>query len=237
MAVEQTTIADTSYPIRMSFSGHDARVYAQVTGPGTTNQTELVHLDSIQTISVSIFREKVPVRALGYTNVRGYTRGPRTIAGSMIFAIFHDHPLHALMRKNDYFYDFSYDAPFTGGRLSDITTTFADYIPPMNLLIEYQNELGSAAVLGLIGVELTTDGITTSIEDILTEDTFQWVARDVTNFRAVQGANERPPDDPLINQVSNQLLTTGASFNELQVEVADGRDLKSKLYSRQFNEG
>ena len=67
---------------------------------------QTVVLESLQTLSVQTHREKNAVRALGSAHAKGYTRGPRTIAGSMIFTLFGEHPLSALIRQmgiNRYF--------------------------------------------------------------------------------------------------------------------------------------
>ena len=40
------------------------------------------------TLTVSIHREKAPVRACGYINPKGFARGRRTIAGTMILTQF-----------------------------------------------------------------------------------------------------------------------------------------------------
>ena len=62
-------------------------------------------LGEIQTFSWSIFREKSPVRTLGSVYPRAFTRGPRSISGTMIFTIFNEHVFHELMRLNLRYYN------------------------------------------------------------------------------------------------------------------------------------
>lgn len=230
--VVTTTSAQT---IKMSFSGSDADVFVYVPGYGgsTGLQTgsKLIQLESIQTISVSVFRDKVPVRALGYTNVKGHARGQRSIAGSLIFAVLNDHPLWELAKNYDY--EWSFDRYISAASdASTGRTIFSDIIPPFNIVIYYNNELGNAAILELIGVDITNDGLVTSIEDLLTEKTMQYRARDMREFQAITGANGLstrdgafPPTD--FNEVST---SSTKNFNtSISLPLSDGRSLAHKL--------
>lgn len=80
-------------PLLHSYSGSDARVFAHFTGFGQ----ETVELDSLQTVSWSVFEAKGPARALGHRGVKGYARGIRTIAGSMVLTVVGDNPLRPLL--------------------------------------------------------------------------------------------------------------------------------------------
>ena len=158
----------------LSFSGADVKAYASIPAIYSRNGKNIpapVELSALQTISVSIFREKSPVRALGWRNIRGTTRGGRTIAGSLIFALVDEHPLKALI--DTYAYDYAYDVGYWDGH------SFPDQIPPFNINLLYQNELGDRGGLSLIGVDLTNDGMVSSIQDMLTENTYQYIARDM----------------------------------------------------------
>lgn len=131
-----------------------------------------VVLATLQTLSLQTFREKVAVRALGNSYCKGYTRGPRTIAGSMIFTVFNEHALAKLIRA------MSGKASIYGERDTEISSLIADQLPPIDLTIVMANEYGQLAQMGIYGVEFVTDGMTMSVEDILTEEVVQFVARD-----------------------------------------------------------
>lgn len=87
------TVALPGIPNLHSYSGSDARVFAHFTGFGQ----ETVELDSLQTISWSVYEAKGPARALGHRGVKGYARGIRTIAGSMVLTVVGDNPLRPLL--------------------------------------------------------------------------------------------------------------------------------------------
>ena len=88
----------TSYPIKYSFSGSDCKAYAYY------NKQKAIHLDNISTVSISVHEAKAPVRRLGHMAPVGYTRGIRTIAGSLVFTIVgSEHPLEYLRRTVEHF--------------------------------------------------------------------------------------------------------------------------------------
>lgn len=138
-------------------------------------------LGEIQTISWSIFREKSPVRSLGSVYPRAFTRGPRSISGSMIFTVFHEHALHEILSLNMKFYN-------TGTSDHDkytYTTNLVDQLPPLDISLVFANEYGAISHMGIWGVEFFQEGGTFSIEDIFSENVIQYVARDLDPMTAI----------------------------------------------------
>jgi hypothetical protein len=135
--------------------------------------TTTLTLANLQTLSVQTHREKVAARALGQSHVKGYTRGPRTIAGSMIFTVFNEHALASLIRS------MASKRSMYGEGNDDLATLIADQLPPLDLTIVFANEYGNLSQMGIYGVEFVNDGMTMSIEDLLTESVTNFVARDV----------------------------------------------------------
>lgn len=72
-----------------SYSGCDIVASVNITIPGQETITRV--FGSLQTFSYSIHQEKSPVRTLGDVNAITYVDGPRTIAGSMVFAVLDKH--------------------------------------------------------------------------------------------------------------------------------------------------
>jgi hypothetical protein len=137
------------------------------------NSTQTLVLGNLQTISVQTFRTKQAVRALGHSYVKGYTRGIRTIAGSMIFTLFNEHSLSRLTRS------MSANGAIYGEMNNDLSTYIADQLPPFDATIVFANEYGSLSQMTIYGIEFISDGQTMSIEDLLTEQVLQFVARDI----------------------------------------------------------
>lgn len=142
-------------------------------------------LAETQSFSWSIYREKDPVRTLGSVYPRAFTRGPRTVSGTIVFTVFYEHVLHEVMKLNLRYHS-------TG--TSDVdnyqqTTMLPDQIPPLDLTLIFANEYGAISTMGLYGVEFFQEGGTFSIEDIYSESTISYVARDIDPMRAVGQRN------------------------------------------------
>lgn len=164
---------DPTYALQnVSFSGTDAVATIVIPTIGEngklSNNGELITLGELQTISYSIHRENSPVRTLGHTNVRGFVKGSRTIAGSLIFTVFNEYVFYRishfkslLSRQNGFF------APL------------ADMLPPFDIVISFFNEYGQSAKMKIFGVTIVDEGQTVSIEDLITEQTYTYMARGI----------------------------------------------------------
>lgn len=137
-----------------------------------------VELGTLQTISTQSHREKFAIRALGHSYAKAFTKGPRTIAGSMIFTVFNEHAFAGLMRMMAGKVEESAVEP-------EISSLIPDQLPPLDFTILFANEYGQTSEFRMYGVEFMTDGVTYSIEDLLSENVIQFVARDI---------------DPLVNK-------------------------------------
>lgn len=130
----------------------------------------------IQTLAWSIYREKNPIRTLGSVYPRDYVRGPRTIAGTMVFTLFDKSALHDLLVLGL--------NPYSTGTKADRdyykdTTALIDQLPPLDFSIVGDNEYGKSMHMNLWGIDFMNDGGTFSIEDLYTETVIQYVARDI----------------------------------------------------------
>lgn len=174
----------------------------------TLGQTRFVEIGNLNTVSVSTYREKRPVRALGFVYAKGYTRSTRTIAGSMVFTVLDKGALREvlLLLQNP-------DLDVDNSRLSN--AVIADQIPPLNLIIIATNEYGQAAKLALYGVEFFNEGIVFSIDDIMTESTIEFTARHIEPFTnlteiseslAINSWNTLSPITRIETYLSNPLL-------------------------------
>ena len=148
-----------------SFSGCD--IVATIEIAPTTGKKVYATLGTLQTISYSIHQEKIPVRVLGNMNAKDWIFGPRTIAGSLVFAVLNKHWLVEL-------YDELYEnAEMKGSHF------IADEIPPFNITITFANEYGFDSKMVLYGVRIVDEGQTMSINDLYIENTYQFVACDI----------------------------------------------------------
>lgn len=205
-----------------SYSGTDCVPIAQI-------NEKLVVLGSVSTFSYSIFREKSPVRVLGRSYSKGYTGGPRTIAGSMVFVVFDRNPLYEIIK--------SLDAP-QGPPNDRYSTPVADQIPPIDLILWFSNEYGHKSVLRLYGVEFLQEGQTHSINDLYTENVMQYVARDLDvliNYEDVQGFRNLLYERQVSGQFTDNHLAAMLEYQKkLQQQL---QDVENNLYRIQMERG
>jgi len=131
-----------------------------------------------QTITYSVHNEKMPVRVLGDMNPKAYVFGNRTIAGSMVFTVFDEH------WSNDVIAEYKKNMESSGHVLDD-------ELPPINVTISMANEYGDKSHLALYGVTFVNEGQVMSINDIYTENTFQFYAKDVDYLKSERDKNDK----------------------------------------------
>ena len=107
----------------------------------------------------------------------------------MIFTLFNTHVLSELLEMNLSYYN--------TGQMRDKdfytdTTVLIDQLPPLDISLLLANEYGSVSRMGLYGVEFLQEGGTFSIEDLFSEVTVQYVARDLDPMRILM---QRDLDD------------------------------------------
>lgn len=148
-----------------SFSGCDMVCSVEITP--TSGKKITTVLGTLQTLSYSIHQEKIPVRVLGNLNAKDWVFGPRTIAGSLVFAVLNQHWLVDLYEQ---LYN---DAEMKGSHF------IADEIPPFSITVSFSNEYGFDSKMVLYGVRLIDEGQSMSINDLYIENTYQFVASDI----------------------------------------------------------
>ena len=209
--IAQDPIRDAFVEASSSYSGADCVVIAQV-------NEKLITLGNVLTVSYSIFREKSPVRTLGRSHTKGYTAGPRTIAGSMIFVVFDRNPLYEILSTLNY-----QDGP----PQDRYSTPVADQIPPIDLVLWFSNEYGHKSVLRLYGVEFLQEGQTHSINDLYTENVMQYVARDMDvliNYKDIESFRNLLYERQISGQFTDNYLQSMLSYKakiEKQIQDAD----------------
>lgn len=163
-----------------------------------------VVLGTLQTLSISSFRDRNAIRSLGTSYVKGYTNGPRTIAGSMIFTLFEEHPLVKLTRALS-------SLPETNPYYENLTSVLPDQLPPIDISIVFANEYGTLSRQTIYGVQFVSDAATYSIENLLTEQVMQFVCRDV-DIMTAQGSVKLSAVGKVSQSSISNLPVTGTSL-------------------------
>lgn len=199
-----------------SYSGSDCTVMVQL-------NNKLIILGNLETFSHSIHREKAPVRVLGKSHCKGYTAGGRTIAGSMVFVVFDRAPLWDVIKEINYIRN-----------PSDRTTSpLPDQLPPLDLILMFHNEYGHKSIVRLYGVEFVDEGQVYSINDLYSECTMQYVARDMDQMIAYKDI-EKFKDMMFERQVrgqfiDNQFQTILEYKRKLEEQISDCNQIIDKI--------
>lgn len=149
-----------------SFAGSDMLIYFVFPG------AKPIYIGTASTLTYSTFREIRQVRTLGRTNVKGVTRGPRTIGGTIIFTVLEQHAVNDIM-----------DVLKTVTPYKNYDKIKPDELPSFDIVISFANEYGQSASKIIYGVTLVDDNTTLSIEDIFTENTMTYIARDIDHMK------------------------------------------------------
>jgi len=167
----------------MSFSGADIHATIIIPKIGEdgflTNQGDILELAELQTISYSMHRENSPIRTLGHVNTRGFVKGARTIAGSMIFTQFNEYVFYRIDAYRKIL-----------ANTKGFYAPLADMLPPFDVVFTMFNEYGLSAKMKIYGITIVDEGTTMSIDDLITEQTYTYMARGIQPLIHLDTAND-----------------------------------------------
>lgn len=179
-----------------TYSGVDMVVTARINSihSSVNNLKEKTYiLSSLQTISVSTHQDKRPVRVIGSVNSLDYVMGQRTVAGSLVFAVFDKH------FASEMFEDLK--------QATGQTFKMVDEMPGLDLTISFANEYGKKSRMAIYGVKFINEGQVMSINDLFTENTFQFVATSLEPLRkdVAFGDSQKNNNNKVIHSSNNTL--------------------------------
>lgn len=172
-------------------------------------------IGEIQAISYSINREKAPVYTMGKADPRAFARGKRGIAGSVIFIVFDKHALLDRFGAAQFSADkdergirnqigagaalaADFAADLVSGGNADnsfnqelVNPWYADQIPPFDIVLAAANEYGAQSVMKIFGVELLNENSGVSIDDIVTEQQYTYIAKSITPWYFDASSSQR----------------------------------------------
>jgi hypothetical protein len=137
---------------------------------GDLTDKPIIELGSLYSFNYSSYREKTAVRSLGRVSAKDYTRGQRTIAGSMNFAVFQSHELMDFLR---------YRVDSDGNRTTANEIVLLDQLPKFNLMLIMINEYGGASLMHMFGVTISTEAQQSSANDLALMNNVTFYAEDI----------------------------------------------------------
>lgn len=208
----------TAYPF--SFSGADVRAFVFTDDTKDTGY----FLDSLATISFQINEQKSPVRRLGRPHVVGFTKSIRTIAGTMVLIILRDHPAARHIDKGRYerigvTNDTSNsDKFFTNSKPFDLRLTYQSEDNRFKTGYNNNNKRNESTHSELLiqGIEIISQSIVTSINDMMTEVVVQFMAKDCTEFSTADRILKERQASTASQQINNSATNNEAIASLLQ---------------------
>lgn len=216
------------YIANMSFSGADAVATIIVPVIGKNGnfeaQGDIITLGELQTISYSIHRENSPIRTLGHVNVKGFVKGGRTIAGSLIFTVFNEYAFYRIKQFREYL-----------ARKKGFFAPLADMLPPFDIVITFFNEYGVGAKMKIFGVTIVDEGQTLSIDDLITEQTYTYMARGIQPLVRMPNDNLIPDDPSYTEEMKARDLNISSNiFGDLIVDELASLN-EAEYYNEKYN--
>lgn len=172
-----------------TFSGADTLVYLLM-----EKGTKATLLGALSTISYSSYRVKRPVHTVGTIVARVHTFGPRTVGGTMIFSVVNSNFVEELLINNEWLRKH--------GHLK------ADELPLFDLMIVSANEYGAYMQAFISGVSIVDEGQVLSVEDMFSENTFSFVAKDYIPFSDFARNNSDPSSPTTVKDGGIKIPTT-----------------------------
>lgn len=170
-----------------TYTGTDLRIIVDLVQTPTVSNLGVPTKQLIEcsTFTISIHREKAPVRATGYIGPKSFARGRRTIAGTMVLTQF----------TIDALYNFLMSQQMSGHDLSkDTQYVKVDQLPPFNMTLLFADEFGDVSYRRVLGVDFVTDGVVYSTNDMISEQTVSYLASDFTPLLTINDSALFTPD-------------------------------------------
>ena len=215
--------ASSVYDYPFSFSGTDVEAYI------IQGENNFYKLNSLSTVSFQVNEQKSPVRRLGYVTPVGFTRAIRTIAGTLVLTVLKDHPLYVVDGNTSRSLNTTKYHPLTDFLGSNKVIQNQEF----DLLLRYQSEGNRRfySEFKIIGINLISQSMVTSVNDMVTEMVFQFMAKDFEDFKLIENKAEIIEFNKAKNKI--ELENINNKINELQKQI---KILETLISANSFSE-
>lgn len=198
-AKKETTITEKQ-KVYQSVGGTDTYLYMTIHYQDENGKDKDMHiwLGSIISISYSVYRNKKTVHNLGHKVISGFAIGPRYVAGTIIKAMFMDDDIMTGLSvlRNKLKDQHQYSDVLTTLNLavvpSQLSNLMLDDIASFDINIIYTSEYPTYKAIEqkvitetIIGATFINNGQTMSVNDLITETTISYIAKDVQQFSEI----------------------------------------------------
>ena len=201
--------SDRLYSLKLDVERNNLQLEQIKTELNDIASLDYIKLGSIHTISYSSFREEFAVRSLGKVQAKTYTKGPRTVAGTMVFNVLQEHELYKLAD--------SYKPEHEQG--THPQSLMLDQIRPFDVLLLFANEFGAYSCLHLFQLSIASEGQSMSVDEVVTRNTMNFYANDMLPMTSLGNAFENY--DEMINGAVGK-AANGAGSSSSSSNYKDG---------------
>jgi len=179
---------------------------------------QILELATLSMMSLSTHRDGFPVTSLGYVGPKGFTRGHRLTAGTLVFSVFERSAFTKLMNPLEA--PTGYVNAASREKKTEIKSAFynmhADELPPFDIHIIYANSDGLLCYEALLGVVIVDQGSVRSMDLIQIQESYAYMATDHIPIQRLEtlassGSNttKQPPvvritPTKVLNQIKSQ---------------------------------
>lgn len=133
----------------------------------------IVEMKGLVGISWSKHRDQNPDRRLFESSPKYFTKGAKTYAGTMVFALFNENPMRA-NSPIEFFHGHLPIAPSSA--LTEFMELDSTDLPGFDLVITFTNEYGAAASMSIWGITITDEGGSITTRALENEEVYTYRA-------------------------------------------------------------
>lgn len=192
-------------------NGSDIQVILRFPDLLVNGEPGVLHLASVITVSYSVYREKAPVYNIGQPLLSGFGIGKKYVAGSLITVSFDTDEISDFINRyleSQENKDFDRtDALLDGGTYKKIHTMMRDDLSSFDMVFIMEDEMsgvGNAKEIILYDAQFINNGQVMSINDLITENTLSFIARDIRE--------QRPFGTELESYTKNRIALTASQI-------------------------
>jgi len=177
-------------PVQRAVGGVSTHIlleFSQETGVESGGDgTGLLYLGSVMSLSYSVYRDKTPVFNCGSHLIDGFSIANKYVAGSLITIMYEYDEFAEFMSLLNSGDDTTVEAYQNAVGIREFHTFMRDDLMPFNIHAIFTNEYtGSTREIVIYDATFINNGQVMSIQDLITENTLQYVARDISEQHSI----------------------------------------------------
>jgi hypothetical protein len=184
----------------------------------TIPNKEPVVIGSLNSISYSIYRAKFPVLSLGRITPKGFTRGGRTITGSLNFLDFNQSIVFDLMEE----------MRETGYKI------VMDEMPMFDVTVTLANEFGERSTFTIYGITTFTEGKAISSRSLEISTFYEFYALDITPLSSLKNKRTESQNQNSISNSVNQKEEKNINIFDIKINYINITNIEEESFTAEW---